>query len=361
MVADVVSVGVTNKTATGHILHFTNEYLAKHVKELIGKPVNILLLDGKASGHSKNVIGSITSANFDPLTEKIQTTAALWRHYYPEAVRKVVELFGDGALETSVELMIDDFDEEESEEGVHITPKDGVFSGLGIVSKGADPRNRVLALAEAYDEDVATLAAMPSIQPMTVATTNDAVTNFVITTTTDSTNGTVSDSLLWNSFESSSEADVSRNDTDNGEANMPIPIVAESAEEASDKQPADSQEDWKAMYEELSAQVAAEKAQLESDKRVSERLSELEKIAPTTETQREAYTKMLSNLDDDAYQAMKQILLSAVTPAQGIASDAEVEPTEDEIDVDEAVVRDNLPKWRQEALEAFPPPVDKKE
>lgn len=356
MIADVVSVGVTNKTATGHILHFTNEYLAKHVKELIGKPVNILLLDGKASGHSKNVIGSITSATFDPLTEKIQTTAALWRHYYPEAVRKVVELFGDGALETSVELMIDDFDQEESEDGLHITPKDGVFSGLGIVSKGADPRNRVLALAEAYSEDVATLAAMPSIQPMTVTTTNDAVTNFVIS------NGTVSDTLLrWNSSESSSEADVSRKDTDNGEANMPTPIVAESAEEASDKQPADNQPDWKAMYEELSAQVAAEKAQLEAEKRVSERLSELEKIAPTTETQREAYTKMLANLDDDAYQAMKQVLLSAVTPAQGIASDAEVEPTEDEIDADEAVVRDNLPKWRQEALEAFPPPVDKKE
>jgi hypothetical protein len=336
--------------------------------------VNIWLEGGKATKHSRNVIGSITSAAYDPLIKKIRITASLWRHYFPETVNSLLSLFRSGELETSAEISFNDWDEEAlSDGGKHIFPKDGAFIGLGLVGRGADPRNQVIALlSAAFEKDSEVLSSiqeksMASMQPINVPVNFTLIPSFwsgtggivpTTTTATDSTTYTVirtDEAQNTIELESEEAEPVSRMDADdNGEADMPTDVVAESAEElveASAESPSeDPQEDWKGKYEELAAKVAADEAATAQATLVTERLSELELIKPLEQGTKDKYSKFLGTMAEDDFTAMKEFLSAALEPAGGIASDAEVEPAKD-VDSGDAEIEAHLEQWRKEAIE----------
>jgi hypothetical protein len=240
------------------------------------------------------------------------------------------------------------------------------------VGKGADPRNQVLALLSAYENDAEALSTVMEKNDMASMPTLDIPVrlNFLPGTTSDTFTGnsidnTTNQTVYVPTFIPNEEPQtielgtqeaepVSRLDADStGEADMPTDVTAESPErvEASAESPsADNQENWKAKYEELAAKVEAQEADALREKLVSERLSELGKIKPIDSETEAKYAKFLGNMADEDYTAMKSFLSAAIAPAQGIASDAEVEPPE-ELDSGDAVVKQNIERWRQEAID----------
>lgn len=163
LVADAVGVGTTYRMASGHVITWTAEFLRAKAHSFIGKPVNIDLDEkGKATGHSRRVVGAITHAFFDERKQVVTVHAAIWPHYAPSTVAKIKDLAKDNddneRPQVSMEFiptaeMIANSDGSE-------TPTDGEFSGLGIVGVGADPRNRLILVAALAEDEASEGAPM---------------------------------------------------------------------------------------------------------------------------------------------------------------------------------------------------------
>lgn len=154
VVAAVAAVGKTHRLASGQIIKWTSEFLRENAHTFVGKPVNIKLdPNGKATGHSRLVIGAIKDAVFDEAKQAVVVTAALWEHYEQKTVEKIRNLYAKGELKVSMELKYPKDSMTENADGSH-TPTVGTFSGMGFVGQAGDPRSMVYLMAALKaDED----------------------------------------------------------------------------------------------------------------------------------------------------------------------------------------------------------------
>lgn len=153
VVAAVAAVGKTHRLASGQIIKWTPEFLRANAHTFIGKPVNIKFDSrGKATGHSRLVIGAIKEAFFDEAKQAVIVTAALWEHYDQKAVEKIRTLYAEGKLKVSMELKYPKDTMIANADGSH-TPTVGTFSGMGFVDQAGDPRSMVYLMAALAKED----------------------------------------------------------------------------------------------------------------------------------------------------------------------------------------------------------------
>ena len=390
LVADVSGVGITKRTSTGTILNWTPEMLKKAAPSLRGRPVNVLLTpDGEGvTGHTHNAIGTIIDAKFDEATQKLRVFASLWRHYFPETITKLGELFKKGLLQVSAEFAVADHTEES---GI-TTPTEGFFTGLGIVSDGADPQNRVLVLASALKVDQEAISNMEpqttvEVKPGSFEWAGEQIANFISNTTstgdTITVTGTYPDAFYYS--DGSNEYRVPITTTSNGGTytlkfsepviydgaedtstivwgNAPeeledMPTVEElAAAEASRDAAKAEADDWKTKFENLEAEVKEERESREADKRANDRMAEIEKITPyTDQALRTEHLELFKTADDKLFEAMKNLILATVQPKGGISSEAGV-PANDDIDPSLAEAQKNKDAWREEMLAAYPKP-----
>jgi len=151
VVVSAAGVGTTRKLASGHTIKWTPEILRAKAGTLVGKPVNVSLdAEGKATSHSRKVVGAIKEAHYDEATQTVMATTALWGHYDPATIRALRALYAQKDLHPSMEFSFPEGTLTTNEDGTE-TPTEGEFSGLGFVGKAGDPRAMVYLMA-ALDE-----------------------------------------------------------------------------------------------------------------------------------------------------------------------------------------------------------------
>jgi hypothetical protein len=151
VVLSAAGVGTTHKLASGHVIKWTPDILRAKAHTLVGKPVNVQLdASGKATGHTRKVVGAVKEAHYDEATETVIATTALWGHYDPSTVKQLKALYAKEDLHPSMEYSFPEGTLIDNGDGTE-TPTDGEFSGLGFVGKSGDPRAMVYLMA-ALDE-----------------------------------------------------------------------------------------------------------------------------------------------------------------------------------------------------------------
>lgn len=402
LVADACGVGLTMPTTSGRIVRFTEEFLQSYAHSLVGTPVNVMLnaAGETITGHSDSVVGTITRSIYDAATQKVRVFASLWRHYFPETVEQLVNLQKEGKLQVSCELhAIGNTDDQ----GVY-TPTSGRFSGLGIVSQGADLNNRVLILAEALKTDVEALnvskpitepVVEPVAEPVTTAEfmplsfewaseqiadylSTSAIPNATVVGTyngafyydtddarykvplsVDSDALVIGEPVKVNDDDPDEEIHLSwGSPTSSGGQNMPT--EEEFAEiKASLETVTTEANDWKGKFEQLDATVTAERRVREAEQLSLSRLAEVEKIAPyTDDSLKQEHVELFKTSDDKTFEAIKRLMLAATEPKGGIASPATVPPTDPDADPGAAEAEKGLPKWREELLAIYGTPQE---
>jgi hypothetical protein len=393
LVADACGVGVTLPTGTGRIVRFTEEFLQKYAQSLVGTPVNVLLnTDGDGvTGHSDSVVGTITRAIYDAGTQKVRVFASLWRHYFPQTVEQLINLQKEGKLQVSCEIAaVGNTDDQ----GVY-TPTSGRFTGMGIVSLGADLNNRVLILAEALKTDQEALSEVSKptttesvVEPVTVTTTAIMPLSFewageqiaeYLSNSTAALNatvvGTYPNAFFYNASDDSrfkvpftvdtggltfgEPVKVDEVDSQesiilsNGGQNMPT--EEEFAEiKASLETVKTEANDWKGKYEQLETTVTAERRARESEQLSLTRLAEVEKIAPyTDDALKQEHLELFKTSDDKTFEAIKRLMLAATEPKGGIASPETVPASDPDADPGAVEAEKGLPAWRAELLATY--------
>ncbi len=389
MIADVSSVGVTKETASGYKVNWTPELLRAKAKSLVDKPVNVYLeendpINGKPTGHTKEVIGTIGDADYDETLGKITARAVLWKHYYPETIRRLGELYASGGLQVSAEF--DPFSYE-NEDGNVRRMTDGVFSGLAIVNEGADLGNRVRLFA-AYKKDTEANMTQPNaeILPHSYEWLGDKISEYLASKLTKEddkavVNGTFPDSFRFTAndkrysvnfeytgdelkFSDPVEVDPSdevnlsiftvkkesAEPTISGELNMPT--EAEFAElEAAKETAVSSAAEWESKFNALFAQVEAEKAAKAADELATTRLAEIETIAPYQDASlKEEHRALFAVADEKVFDAFKKMVTASAAPKKGIAGGEPIDDGEEDLDPVMAQAKKELPSWREEAL-----------
>lgn len=389
LVADVSGVGITNRTSTGRIIRWTPEMLKRAASTLRGRPVNVLLSpDGdRATGHSRNVVGTIIDAKFDEATQKLRVFASLWRHYFPETVNKLVELFGEGVLQVSAEFSINEYEEED---GI-TTPQSGFFVGVGIVHKGADPQNRVLVLASALENDKEAMTKVPTKTPETVEIlpfsyewAGDQIANYLSNNAEGAVvTGTYGDSFFYQASDNTYQVNFTVSDDNNtlqfdtptvwtsggdinryfwgtgtpqeqGDENMPT--AEELAAANSDLEQARTEADeWKNKFETLEADITADREAREIEKRANDRMAEVEKIAPyKDETLKAEHLELFKTADEKIFAAVKNLILASVNPKGGISSESGVPTDDPSADPSLVEAKSKMEDWREEMLAQYP-------
>jgi len=390
MLADVSSVGVTKETASGYRVNWTPELLRARAASLIDKPVNVYLenedtVDGKPTGHTKEVIGTIGDAQYDEALGKITAKAVLWKHYFPETIKRLGELYASGGLQVSAEF---DPLSYENEEGNIRKMTDGVFSGLAIVNEGADTGNRVRLFA-AYKKDSEAHMAQTNIEilPNSYEWLGNKISEYLASQLTNEddkavVNGTFQDSFHFTAndkrysvnfeyagdelkFSDPVEVDPkeevnlsvftvkeeSTEPTNSGELNMPT--EAEFAElEAAKETAVATAADWESKFNTLFAQVEAEKAAKAAEELATARLAEIETIAPYKDAAlKEEHRALFAAADEKVFDAFKKMVLASAAPKKGIAGGENVDDGEDDdLSPVLAQAKKGLPAWREEAM-----------
>lgn len=399
MIADVSSVGVTRRTKNGQIINWTADILRGKAHTLVGKPVNVFLSDGRATTHSKNVVGTIIESAFDETTQKLRVIASLWKHYFPETIEKLRELARGGELQVSVEFA---YSHADTEDGV-TTPTDGIFLGVGIVDTGADLQNKVLVLASALQSDmeawskleneipVGTEEETTEILPMSFEWAGEQIADFLSSRGEEATvvgtypsefyysngNNTYQVPFTYTQSEGSLKfgepVSLSVGDT----TSLPntstliwgVAPAEESTKETNMEELAEVQaslvrvqaeaDDWKSKYETLEASVKDEREEREAEKRANDRIAEIEKISPyKDETLKTEHFELFKTADDKLFDAVKKLIMASVEPKGGIASESGVEAQSEDADPVQAAASASLPKWREELLAAYGQPKE---
>lgn len=385
MIADVSSVGVTRETASGFKVNWTPELLRAKAKSLIDKPVNVYLEDGTPTGHTKEVIGTIGDAEYDETLGKVTARAVLWKHYFPETIKRLGELYATGGLQISAEFDPLSF----NDDGDNIrTMTDGSFSGIAIVNDGADTGNRVrLFAAYKKDSEAKEMAEEnKEVLPNSYEWVGDKISEYLASRLTNEddkavVNGTYPDTFFFTAddkrysvnfeytgdelkFSDPVEVDPSEvvnlsifkveSDSnvnpDSGEPNMPT--EAEIAELAAAKETAEaSAADWEKKFNELFAQVEADKKAKEAAVLAETRLADIETIAPYKDAAlKEEHRALFATADELVFEAIKKVMLASAAPKKGIAGGGEIDPGDEDLDPVLAQAKADLPKWREEAL-----------
>lgn len=389
LVADLSSVGITNRTSTGQLINWTADILRARATTLIGKPVNVLLQDGRVTGHSRNVVGTIIEAAYDETSQRLRIVASLWKHYFPETIAQLADLARKGALQVSAEFMIA---QANRDNGV-TEPTDGLFTGVAIVEEGADPRNKVLVLASALKSDKEAEQLLENeveVLPQSYEWAGEQIAEYLANNEiVDATViGTYPDQFVYTSGENTNSVTIT---TNNGNLAFGEPTVwsestgttaiwgvvpsqepatpqesknmEELAEVQASRDRAQTDADsWKSKFEELEASVKSERDEREAEKAAAvavtlanTRIGEIEKIAPYKDaTLKAEHLELFKTADDKTYEVVKSLIAATVEPKGGIASEGGLGPTDEDADPVLAEAQKNLPQWREEMLALFP-------
>lgn len=151
IVIDAVSMGTTRELASGQTLTWDEDSMQQFAASFAGTPINAQLNEkGDLTHHSREVVGTIRSSNYDAAEKKISVLGSLWNHYYPETIQTLRDLKAQGKVEASMEFLADEL--RDNGDGT-VTPTKGRFSGIGLIPFGADKGNSVLLLASAIEQD----------------------------------------------------------------------------------------------------------------------------------------------------------------------------------------------------------------
>jgi hypothetical protein len=398
MLVDVSKAGITRKTARGFKMHWTPEMLREKAKSLVGMPVNVALNEdgSRATGHSKNAIGSVTGVEYNEDQETLKAHLVLWKHYFPETVDKLGQLFMQNKLQVSAEYGMNDYDEEEPQDGTPVyKPNDGRYTGIALVDDGADIGNRVLLMAS-YKKELEATEEKPMdsiILPNSYEWVGNKISEYLATKLTNEDDNAVVVGTYPNAFfftakdkqysvnfeytgneltfsdpvevDPKEEVNLSvftvKNDSadnhNSGESDMPT--EAEIAELEAAKETAEtSAAEWEGKFNELKTQVDAKEAADKAAELANTRLAEIDTIAPYTDaTLKEEHRQLFASADEKVFDAFKKMVAASAAPSKGIAGGDPIDDGADEdTDPVKAQAKKNLPKWREEALANFPQP-----
>lgn len=391
---DAVSLGTTKQLATGQILTWDEESMQKFFPTFVGTPINASLdPSGKLTKHSREVVGSLTKAVYDPDTKKISVKGNLWNHYYPETIKTLKDLKAKNEMQASMEFLADEL--RDNGDGT-VTPIRGRFSGLGLIPDGADLGNSVLLLASAMETDkretpVVTAPVIPaptgsyewiSLQAAehlsNMGTVEEPYTANVV--------GTFNNAIVYNhgtdtfriDYNTTTEGGVTFGEPVKVETTF-VPLAAsrkddETLESGVVKNMADEKEfeelkasksaletelqelrPIKAAYEELQASVKAKEETEKQELLASTRLAEVEKIRPyESDELKEEHKEIFKTADEKTFNTIKALMAGTVEKKGGIPDEAHA-ATGGDRDPGELEAETKLPAWREELMASFKP------